>query len=56
MESGGGRNLYYRVSVPGRQAFTRAGTVSQARDLTHIDISKDSLEEILRIVRTIRGH
>jgi len=50
MESGGGRTNYYRVSVPGKQAYTVDGVASADRVLTHIDIAASSLDDILRIV------
>jgi len=50
MEEGGGRSNYYRVSVPGKQAFTVTGDVSTDPALTHIPIGSDSLQDILRII------
>jgi hypothetical protein len=55
MESGGGRTNYYRVSIPGKEAFTISGEVSTNRALTHIPIDTDTLNDVLRIVEGIRG-
>jgi len=55
MESGGGRTNYYRVSIPGKEAFTVEGAASVDRALTHIDISANSLEEILQIIKGAGG-
>ena len=55
MEEGGGRTNYYRVSVPGKEAFTVEGVASVDRALTHIDISSSSLDEILRIIKAAGG-
>jgi hypothetical protein len=53
MEEGGGRTNYYRVSVPGKQAFTVSGDVSTDPALTHIPIGGTSLQDILRIIAGI---
>lgn len=50
MEQGGGRTNYYRVSIAGKQAFTREGAASSDRALTHIPITSNSLKEILDIL------
>ena len=55
MEEGGGRTNYYRVSVPGKEAFTVDGVASVDRALTHIDIGSSSLDEILRIIKAAGG-
>lgn len=55
MEEGGGRTNYYRISVPGKEAFTVEGVASVDRALTHIDISSSSLDEILRIIKAAGG-
>jgi RHS repeat-associated protein len=55
MEEGGGRANYYRVSIPGKQAFTIAGEASRDRALTHIPITPTSFEDIMHIVRGIMG-
>lgn len=55
MEEGGGRTNYYRVSVPGKEAFTVDGIASVDRALTHIGISNSSLDEILRIIKAAGG-
>jgi hypothetical protein len=53
MEEGGGRTNYYRVSVPGKQAFTVSGEVSTDPALTHIPIGSTSLQDILRTIAGI---
>ncbi len=55
MEEGGGRTNYFRVSIPGKEAFTITGQASVDRALTHIAISQSSLDDILRIVRQASG-
>jgi hypothetical protein len=50
MEEGGGRTNYYRVSIPGKQAFTVGGDASTDPALTHIPISGTSLQDILSII------
>jgi hypothetical protein len=50
MEEGGGRSNYYRVSIPGKQAFTVGGEASTDPALTHIPISGTSLQDILSII------
>jgi RHS repeat-associated protein len=55
MEEGGGRTNYYRISVEGKQAYTVTGEASVDRALTHIDIAESSLDDILRIVESIRS-
>ena len=55
MEQGGTRTNYYRVSVPGKGAYTVAGKASNDRALTHIDITATSLDDILAIINAIRG-
>ena len=53
MEEGGGRTNYYRVSVPGKQAFTVSGEVSTDPALTRIPIGSASLQDILRTIAGI---
>ena len=53
MEQGGGRENYYRVSIDGKEAFTKLGEASTDRALTHIDIGKSSCEDILSLVESI---
>jgi hypothetical protein len=48
-------NGYYRVSVPGKQAYTVEGVASDDRALTHIPIGESSLDDILRILSEIKG-
>ena len=55
MEHGGGRTNYYRVSVPGKAAYSVTGEVSTDAALTHIDITAHALEDILSIVARIKG-
>ena len=55
MKEGGGRTNYYRISVPGKEAFTRGGKVSTDRALTHIDISRSSFNEIVSVVNKLKG-
>ena len=55
MSEGGGRTNYYRASIPGKDAFTVNGVGSTDRLLTHIDISRTSLQDILNIIRSVRG-
>jgi RHS repeat-associated protein len=54
MNEGGGRTDYYRISVPGKQAYTVDGTPSTDRAETHIDISPTSWSEIMRIIQKIK--
>lgn len=55
MEHGGGRTNYYRVSVPGKAAYSVIGEVSTDAALTHIDITVGAFEDILSIVARIKG-
>lgn len=55
MEQGGGRTNYYRVVIPGKQAFTVTGDVSTDAALTHISIADTSLQDILNIIARIKG-
>lgn len=55
MERGGARTNYYRVSVPGKETYTVTGEASKDAALTHIDITEDSLDDILSIVARIQG-
>ena len=55
MAEGGGRTNYYRISIPGLRAFTITGEASEDRNLTHIPISETSLQDILDLVRRIKG-
>jgi hypothetical protein len=55
MRTGGPRENYYRVSIPGKEAFTIDSQPSTDRALTHIDISMSSLSDILRIVENIKN-
>jgi hypothetical protein len=55
MDEGGGRTNYYRVSVPGKQAFTITGDVSTDPALTHIQMGSSSLSDILGIIAKIQG-
>jgi len=55
MEQGGGRTNYYRVSVPGAEAYTVTGDASTDAALTHIDIGERSLDDILNIIARIQG-
>jgi hypothetical protein len=55
MEEGGGRTNYYRLSIPGKQAFTVSGEASTDRALTHIPIGPTSAQDILQIIDQIRG-
>jgi hypothetical protein len=55
MEHGGGRTDYYRVSVPGKAAYSVSGEISTDSALTHIDITASALEDILSIVARIKG-
>jgi RHS repeat-associated protein len=50
MEEGGGRTNYWRISIPGKQAFTVGGEASTDAALTHIPISGTSLQDILSII------
>jgi len=54
MERGGGRTNYYRVSVPGKEAYTVGGEVSTEAALTHIDIGASSLDDILSVINRIQ--
>ena len=54
MNQGGGRSNYYRVSIEGKEAFTKTGEVSTDRALTHIDIEPSSHEDIMNIIQRIR--
>lgn len=51
MDEGGGRSNYYRVSIPGKQAFTVRGEASTDPALTHIPISGTSFQDILSIIK-----
>ena len=55
MDSGGGRTNYYRVSIPGKQAYTIDGLPSTDRALTHIDIKKTSCDDIVNLINKIIG-
>jgi hypothetical protein len=55
MERGGSRTNYYRVSVPGKEAYTVTGEASTDAALTHIDIGESSLGDILGIINRIQG-
>jgi RHS repeat-associated protein len=55
MDSGGGRTLYYKVSNAGKEAYDAFGRVTTDPEFIHTQISATSLEEILRIVATIKG-
>jgi hypothetical protein len=52
--SGGREAPYWRLSVEGKQAFTRAGTPSTDPALIHIDVDGDSFETIIGIVNGVR--
>jgi hypothetical protein len=54
MDQGGGRTDYYRVSVPGKEAYAKDGTISKDRGLTHIDIEENSLNDITAVIDKIR--
>lgn len=55
MREGGGRTNYYRVSIPGKETFTREGVASVDQSLTHIDITDTSLDDIVRLIERIKG-
>lgn len=55
MDECGGRANYYRVSIPGKQAFTVTGEASTDPALTHIEIGESSLNDILGIIGGIQG-
>jgi hypothetical protein len=55
MEEGGGRTNYFRVSVPGKAAYSVTGEASTDAALTHIDINEGAIEVILFIVARIKG-
>jgi hypothetical protein len=55
MNEGGGRTNYYRVSIPGKEAYTESGVVSTDPALTHIQIRGSSLNDILGIIAKIQG-
>jgi len=54
MKEGGGRTNYYRVSVPGKAAYTVMGDVSTDPARTHIPIEESSLKDITGIVKRIK--
>jgi len=49
MDEGGGRTNYYRVSVPGKAAYTEPGEVWTDPALPRIQIRGSSLNDILGI-------
>ncbi|MGN6523965.1 MAG: hypothetical protein ACTHMZ_12320 [Actinomycetes bacterium] len=55
MEQGGGRPNYYRISVPGKKAYTVAGEASTDAALTHIGLGESALNDILSIIAQIQG-
>jgi RHS repeat-associated protein len=52
--SGGRETPYWRLSVEGKQAFTRAGTPSTDPALIHIDVDGNSFETIMGIIDGVR--
>ncbi|BCW86097.1 hypothetical protein NicSoilE8_37700 [Arthrobacter sp. NicSoilE8] len=55
MEEGGERTLrFYRVSIPSKEAFDVHGKASKIHGETHIDISQNSLDEILGIIEKVK--
>jgi hypothetical protein len=55
MEDGGDRTNYYRVSVPGKAAYSVTGDVSTDAGTTHIPIADGALDQILAIITRIKG-
>ncbi len=55
MAEGGGRQNYWRLSVSGKGAFTREGLTSSDKALTHIDVTRESFDDILRVIQQIRS-
>jgi polygalacturonase len=52
---GGSRTDYYRVSVPGLNAYDVTGSPTTDRGRTHIPIGPSSLRDIVGIVNKIQG-
>lgn len=46
---------YWRISIPGKQAFTIEGEASVDKALTHVGIGDNSLEDILEVIAGITG-
>ena len=46
---------YYRISIPGKEAYDVNGNVTQVLEDTHIPIEEGALDNILSIVETIQG-
>ena len=55
MEKSRERSNYYRVSIDGKQTFTKAGDVSTNMSLTHVDIEPSSHSDILNILEKVRN-
>jgi hypothetical protein len=53
MKEGGGRDNYYRVSIDGKQTFTKSGDVSIDRAFTHMNIESTSHNDIINIINRI---
>ncbi|MBL1229838.1 hypothetical protein IW492_11405 [Enterococcus sp. BWB1-3] len=53
--SGGRGNPYYRVSIDGKGSLTSDGIISSDRGLTHIDLSENSMSEIIDIINNYSG-
>ena len=54
MSKAGGRKNYYRVSIGGKETFTKEGEVSSEKGLTHMEIKKNSHDDIVNIIRRIK--
>lgn len=54
MEHGGSRTNYYRVSVPGKAAYSVTGDVSTDAGMTHVPITDGALDRILSIIARIK--
>jgi len=50
MNSGGGRTNYWRLSIGNKGTVDNLENYSNDRALTHIDITKNSFNEICRII------
>ena len=55
MNSGGGRNNYWRASVENKGSVDKFGNFCSDRSLTHIDITKNSFKDICNVIDKLLG-